>query len=187
MTATSLRWSPSAWLNSAHVEHWLRSLWPGWRRDDVRHDWDQEGNWYWIIPDYDRGRSRVLGIPGTLFERTTLGKLQEVLEGSDWRRRIEEEGLLVKRDESGEWSVSSWSPDVKEKWFEDPEGGFFVAIQDVGPLVTTGRAPARHPTSFVALHGRDWSALGPEGTRPVESYTLEELLPYLPEARALTK
>lgn len=183
MRTGSLRWSPSALLNSAHVEGWLWSLWPGWRMDDVRHHLDEEGNWCWVVPDYDRGRSRVLGIPGALLERTTLGKLQEVLEATDWRRRIDEEGLLVGRDESGEWSVSSWNPDVEETWFEDPEGGFFVAIQDVGPLVTTGRAPARLPTSFVALHGKNWSAMGPEGTRPIESYTLEKLLPYLPEGR----
>lgn len=183
MTNTSALWSPTAWLNSAHVEHWLRSLWPTWRSDDVRHDWDDQDRWYWMIADFDRGRSRVLGIGRELLERTTVTKLRQVLEAAHWMARIDREALLVDRTSDGEWSVEAWKPPLEEKWFEDPAGGFFVAFHNSGALVSSAPPPARLPRPFLALHGKTWSAMGPKDPRPAQTYSVAELLPYLPKSR----
>ena len=179
MGDSSLR-SPTAWLNSAHVERWLRSIWPSWRTDDVRHDWDPQDRWYWIIPDYDRGRSRVLGMPQSLLERLTLSKLREVLDETDWRQRLEQEYLLVQRSQDGDWSVTAWEPKVDEKWFPDPRGGYFVAFQ-VANAVSFTLPPDAPPKPYLALHSKTWSAMGPEKPRPVQDYNVADLLPFLPE------
>ena len=181
MSTTSSFWSPTAWLNSAHVEHWLRGIWPSWRMNDVRHDWDEAGRWFWVVPDFDQGRSRIIGIPRSLLERTTVTKLRQTLEDADWMVRIEREALLVDRIESGVWVVNAWEPVVEEKWFRDTTGEFFVAFRDSAPLVSAGAPPARIPRPFLALHGKTWSAMGPEEPRPVGVYSLEELVPFLPK------
>ena len=133
--------SSTIWLNSAHIEHWLAGLWPGWRIGDVRHAWDGEKRWYWVVPDYDKGRSRVVGMPVPLLETTTVSKLQEVLEDHDWLHRIEQEALLVGRGEDGEWTVEAWDPPVDEAWFPDPNGGYFVALKDAGHHVAADPLP----------------------------------------------
>lgn len=185
MTETSSFWSPTAWLNSAHVEHWLRGIWPSWRMADVRHAWDSTGRWYWIVPDYDHGRSRVLGIPRALLERTTLSKLREVLEAANWLDRIEQEPLLVEYS-AGEWSVSTWDPDIEETWFEDPGGGYFLALRDPNPYAGAAPPPVELPAPFLALHGKTWSARGPENPRSPTDYELPELLPFLPTQKNAT-
>jgi hypothetical protein len=151
--------------------------------DDVRHDWDEEDRWFWVIPDYDTGRSRVIGIPRSVLEQTTVTKLRGVLEEANWLARIDQDALLVSRSTSGTWSVETWSPSVGEKWFKDPSGGYFVAFRDSGALVSSAPPPARLPSPFLALHGKTWSAMGPKDPRPVDSYALHELLQFLPGNR----
>lgn len=174
--------APSAWLNAAHIGHWLHSLWPSWRGDDVRRGVDSEGRWFWIVPDYDRGRSRVLGIHRSLLEQTPLNKLRGVLEDAEWERRIDREALLVRRSASGDWLVESWTPEIDEKWFETPDGEHFVAFRKA-VMMMKAIPEADAPTPFIALHGATWSKRGPQNPRPVGTYTLEELLPFIPEGR----
>lgn len=173
--------SPAVWLNSGHVERWLRGLWPSWRSGDVRHSWDSAGRWFWLVPDFHRGRTRVLGIRKALLEQTTVSKLQSVLEADDWLERIDESGLLVDRTSDGAWSVTDWNPELPEKWFAHPQLGNFVAFVDEAALVSTAPPPARLPEPFLALHGWDWSAKGPEHPRDPTAYDLEELEGYLPK------
>ena len=172
--------SSTIWLNSAHIEQWLAGVWPGWRGSDVRHAWDGEKRWYWVVPDYDNGRSRVVGIPMRLLETTTVSKLQEVLEDHDWLHRIEQEALLVGRGEDGEWTVEAWDPPVDEAWFPDPNGGYFVAFKDAGHHVAVGPSPVALPTPFLALHGKKWSAMGPKDPKDALSYSADELTPFVP-------
>lgn len=183
MSKISPTWSPTLWLNSAHVERWLQQLWPGWRRDDIRSDCDEAGRWHWIVRDFERGRSRILGVPRTILEQTTVSLLRHVLEDADWLSRIDQEALLVERSASGEWSVSSWNPQPNEKWFPDQPRGYFVAFVDSGIRVSSG-PPASLPKPFLALHGRTWSAMGPQDPHSVSTYTLDELRPFLPNKLA---
>ena len=178
--------SSTVWLNSAHIEDWLGDLWPSWRMGDVRHGWDDQRRWYWVIPDFDRGRSRVLGIPRELLETTTVTKLREVLDRHDWLKRIDSEPLLVERDVEGEWTVRAWDPVVEEAWFPAPEGGYFVAFRTQTSGVHVGLQPARLPEAFLAIHGKAWSAMGPRDPREPGTYDLEELRPYLPKGLAAT-
>lgn len=171
--------TPTTWLNCAHVERWLRMLWPGWRMDDVRHEWDHEGRWYWIVPDFSKGRSRVLGVQAALLEQVTLSRLRDALEQAHWFERIESEHLLVVRDDAGRLRVTTWKPRLDEKWFIDPRGGYYVAFPTWSHYLTTA-LPTRSPQRFLALHGATWSAKGPERPRDVTTYTEEELRPYLP-------
>lgn len=171
--------SSTIWLNSAYIEYWLAGLWPGWRVSDVRHAWDGEKRWYWVVPDYDKGRSRVAGISMRLLETTTVSKLQEVLEDHDWLRRIEQEALLVGRGEDGEWTVEAWDPPVDEAWFADPNEAYFVAFKDAGHRVAVGPSPAPLPTPFLALHGKEWSAMGPKDPKDALSYSEAELTPFV--------
>jgi hypothetical protein len=179
MSKISAQWSPALWLNSAHVEHWLQQLWPTWRRDDIRSSCDEADRWYWTVRDYAAGRSRILGMPTSILERTTLSVLRHVLEDANWRSRIDQEALLIERSENGDWIVGSWAPQTNEQWFADPRGGHFVAFVDTGVRVSSG-PPARLPQPFLALHGRTWSAMGPQNPRAPQTYTLEELKPFLP-------
>jgi len=179
----SVHWSAALWLNSGHIERWLRGVWPSWRRDDIRAGTAADGTWYWVSPDFERGRSRVLGVEPQLLERTPVSVLRDALEYGRWRDLIEETPVRVSRDDQGMWSIAPWDIDVGEKWFLDPRGGYFVAYEDPGIVVSTG-SPARAPLPFVALHGASWSALGPPGNRPASSYELAELLTFLPEWRA---
>jgi hypothetical protein len=175
-------WSAALWLNAVHVEHWLRELWPSWRRDDIRSDVAADGTWYWVSPDFDRGRSRVLGVERQVLERTPVSVLRDALGQANWRVRIEQTPLRVTQEDRGTWSIDSWAPDIEEKWFEDPRGGFFVAHEDSKSIVSAG-GPAREARSFLALHGAGWSALGPADNRAATTYDLTELVPYLPGAR----
>lgn len=182
MSSISLTWSPTLWLNSAHVERWLQEVWPSWRPHDVRSDRDEADRWYWIIPDFDAGRSRILGLPRRLLERTTLSVLRQVLEDGNWRARIEREPLLVERTDDGKWSVKGWDPQPDEQWFPDPSGGHFVAFAEPG-IGISASGSARLPQPFLALHGRTWSKMGPQDPRSPRTYTLDELKPYLSPSR----
>jgi hypothetical protein len=175
--------APSAWLNAAHVEHWLQSVWPSWRGDDIRRGADSRGRWFWVVPDYERGRSRVLGIHRNLLEQTPLNKLRTVLENANWEERIDREALLVRRSASGEPVVEPWSPELDEKWFETPKGEHFVAFRKT-PAMMKGIPEFDAPKPHLALHGALWSRRGPQDPRPVDTYTLEELLPFTPEGRS---
>ena len=182
MTEDSDHWSAALWVNAGHVERWLRELWPSWRRDDIRSGTAADGTWYWASPDFARGRSRVLGVERQLLERTPVSVLREALEAAHWRDLIEQTPLRVSRDGRGTWSIVPWTPDLDEKWLPDPRGGYFVAHQDPGIVVSAG-GPAREARPFLALHGATWSQLGPRGDRPVSGYDATELIPYLPESR----
>ena len=172
--------TPTTWLNAAHVEQWLRSLWPSWRYDEIRDQWDSQGRWVWIVPDYIRGRSRILGIEGDLLEEVTVTRLRHILEEADWLRRIESEALLITRDEHGHFRVETWQPDVDEAWFSDPRAGNYLAYRTEGRGITMSLYPAALPEKFLALHGETWSAMGPRDPRSPKSYTSEELSKYVP-------
>ena len=129
--------TPTTWLNAAHVEQWLRSLWPSWRYDEIRDQWDSQGRWVWIVPDYIRGRSRILGIEGDLLEEVTVTRLRHILEEADWLRRIESEALLITRDEHGHFRVETWQPDVDEAWFSDPRAGNYLAYRRSSSIPTS--------------------------------------------------
>ena len=172
--------SSTIWLNSAHIERWLGGLWPGWRARDIRHGWDNESCWYWVAPDYDRGRSRVIGISMSLLETTTLSRFQEILESHDWTHRVGEVALLIGKSEEGEWTVEAWNPDIEEAWFSDPNGGYFVAFKDQSGGISVGPFLPDPPTPFLALHGKEWSAMGPKDPRDPRSYSVEELKPFIP-------
>ena len=107
---------------------------------------DLAGIWCWIVPDFERGRSRILGMPDSLLERITVTSLLQGLENTNWLTRIDEEPLIVERSEDGVWSVEAWKPDIEERWFPYPRGGFFVAFQAPSVAVAMG-GPARllHP------------------------------------------
>jgi hypothetical protein len=174
-------WSAALWVNAGHIERWLRELWPSWRRDDIRSDSTEDGTWYWVCPDFTVGRSRVLGIERQLLERTPVSVLREALEANRWLDLIKDTPIRVARDGNGTWLITRWEPVVAEKWFPDPRGGYFVACEDPGIVVSTGSA-AREARSFIALHGAGWSALGPSGNRPVSSYDATELIRFLPNS-----
>ena len=144
---------------------------------------DLAGIWCWIVPDFESGRSRILGMPDSLLERITVTSLRQGLENTNWLARIDEEPLIVERSEVGVWSVAAWKPDIEEKWFPDPRGGFFVAFQAPNVAVAMGgRARLSHP--YLALHGRTWSAMGPNSNQPARSYNQEELITCLPDNRS---
>lgn len=172
--------TPATWLNSAHMERWLRQVWPTWRWDDIRHDWNDQGRWYWILPDFERGRSRIIGVEAGLLEEVTVAQLRKALERANWLDRIDKEALLVHRDDQHNLVVSGWKgPEVDEVWFPDPRGGYFVAY----PATTggvSGGAPPRVPEEHLALHGKSWSALGPYHPRTANTYSLDELREFLP-------
>ncbi len=178
------KWSfftPTTWLNSAHVERWLRSIWPGWRMDDVRHEWDEGGRWYWIIPDFANRRSRVLGVEAVLLEKVTVSHLKDALERVHWLQRIQSEHLLIVQDEAGDLQVKKWEAALDEKWFVDPSGGNYVAFP-TGSHQVPSVAPGPLPERFLVLHVAKWSAMGPKEPRDVQSYSEDELRPYLPAA-----
>lgn len=175
--------SAAIWINSGYIERWLGTLWPGWRVEDVRHGWDEEKRWYWVVPDYDRGRSRIVGMPMKLLETTTASMLREVLERHRWRERVDREPLFVDRRDDGAWLVEAWAPKVSEAWFPSPDGGYFVAFWSQGHGVSVGPYPADNPVPFLALHGKAWSAMGPKEPKAPDQYTLAELYPYLDVAR----
>lgn len=177
--------SSTVWMNSAYVERWLSDLWPGWRLEDVRHDFTSDRIWYWVIPDYETGRSRILGIPMRLLERTTVSKLRTVLDQHGWMDRIEKEAILVTTQEDGSWGVSTWSPEVDESWHRDPNGGFFVAFPSETQHISSG-SPARLSERFLALHGRTWSAMGPRNPAAAASYSTDELIGFVPTVPAAT-
>jgi hypothetical protein len=172
--------TPATWLNSAHVESWLREVWGGWRWDDIRHDWDESGNWFWIAPDFERGRSRVVGVTVGLLEDVTVAQIKRALEDAHWLQRIDQEPLLIARDDQNHLEVGTWNPVLDEAWFDDPRGGYFVAYPSRSGSVTTGAPPARLPEHFLALHGKDWSALGPRNPKPAKTYVAGELQEFIP-------
>jgi hypothetical protein len=172
--------TPTTWLNAAHVEQWLRSIWPSWRYDEIREMWDELGRWFWIIPDYHRGRSRVLGIERELLEEVTVTRLKRILEEANWLQRIDSENLLVTRDTSGHFHVDAWQPDLDDAWFPDPQDGYYVACRSGGRSISAGQRPARLPEEFLALHGATWSAMGPRDPRRPQSYSAQELSKYVP-------
>jgi hypothetical protein len=172
--------TPTVWLNAAHVEHWLRSIWSSWRYDEIREQWDDHGRWFWIIPDYQRGRSRILGIEAEFLEEVTVTRLKRILEEANWLQRIESEDLIVTRDESGRFCVETWRPEVDEAWFTDPHAGNYVAYRSEGRGITNSLYPAALPEKFLVLHGEKWSAMGPRDPRAPKDYTAEELGKYVP-------
>lgn len=172
--------TPTIWLNAAHVEQWLRTLWPSWRYDEIREEWDRDGRWFWIIPDYQRGRSRILGIESELLEEVTATRLRHILEEANWLQWIESEALLVTRDESGRFRVETWQPEVDEAWFNDPRAGNYIAYRTEGRGITSSLYPAALPAKFLALHGETWSSMGPRDPRNPNSYSAEELSKYVP-------
>ncbi len=178
---SDLGWSPAALLNSAHIERWLRSIWPSWRVSDVRWEWDPDGRWLWIVPDYATGRSRVLGIARRDLERMTLSRLRDLLEKAEWMERIKREALFIDCHDDGSCEVTSFEPEIDEAWFEDPAGGYFVALRGAPAHVSASKMP---PTGveFLALQGKRWSCVGPKGTKDPKSYSQRELLKYLPHS-----
>ena len=161
---------------SVPVEHWLGSVWPSWRPGHVRRYRDGDrGVWYWVVPDFERGRSRVVGIQEDLLVERSLEEIRRVLESGRWQDRIDDEPLLLVRGEGEEMGVGTWEPDLEKEWFRDPRGGWFVAYgKSAGP----SRSPAQHMT----LLGETWSARGPEDPAPPSRYSRRQLLPFLPTA-----
>ena len=177
---TALALSPTLWVNASRVKDWLRTeYWPRWRADDVWHDFDRDNHWYWVVPDYERGRSRVLGIDGELLEEVTLHQIEKLLRSIDWKGRLEEAPLLIRRNPEGELQLGTWAIQLPEAWFEDPRGGYFRAFVTQRPSMMSGAPPA--PTDpFLALHGATWSSAGPRNPADPSTYSRESLERYIP-------
>jgi hypothetical protein len=176
---TSSYWSLAAWHNATLIRSWLREIWPTWRDEGVRLHLAADDNWYWVVPDFERGRSRIVGMPEGVLEQTTLGKFQQVLENSDGLKRMDEASLFVDRNSDEGWVVRECAPEVGERWYRLPGGEFFVAIPTESGGVAVGRPPPL-PVRYLALHGETWSAMGPRNPCSLETYDLEDLIPYVP-------
>lgn len=173
------------WKNSSRMKRWFeREFDEHWKEGcpETRDDWDGEGRWFWIVPDHVKGRSRIVGVDrGLLEQEGAPARVQQTLQMIDWLKRIDIESILVTQDERGTPCVVSWNPDVEEQWFPDPKGGYFVAYETTAHAVSVAGPPAFTPEPFLALDGATWSATGPVNPRSPKSYSIEELLPYLPE------
>ena len=165
----------TAWRNAVYVQRWIESLWTELHPRQIREDLSDSGIWFWIVPNFDRGVSRVLGVAAaTLAAPDAPAAIREALERKDLKSRLETEPLLVTTEASG-LRVTPWNPDLNEQWFTDRMGARFVAY------------PASAPFSadpFLALDGKSWSAVGPKRPRLANTYSAEELLPYLPQRPA---
>jgi hypothetical protein len=168
------------WPTSSQIGRWLDSSfdppWPG----DIRTERDQDERSIWVIPDYEKGRSRSLAVEREVLRDVPYGEIIQVLEASDWARRLNREDLLVRRTARGELEVVSWEAPRFDKWFWSPEHGqWFVAFQTASRAISTG-APPPPIQDFVAIHGQNYSAIGADGLRDISNLRLEEIKDSLP-------
>ncbi len=162
---------------SVAIERWLdEQVWEGGCGHELRHHWDAAERWFWLIPDFESGRTGVVGVEARVLQAAAPNEIVDALEGAHWRRRLKKADLLVARQSYSTLSVVEWNPEVADAWFEDPLGGYFYAYEQDSRNMWTPEPP------FLALEARGWSAMGPRSPRAPKTYTAEELAPYLPEA-----
>lgn len=163
-------------LKCMQLKDWLWNLWPHYRYWSIDFS-STNGIWYWTIPDYERGRTRVLGIEQSLLISREIGELRQILDNHGFRERVDVEGLLLSQGDKGEIKLQRWDPQLEEAWFEDPRGGYFIA------RVTSSKYSTEPPT-YLSLDAETWSAMGPENPdQDPSSYSLDELLEYVPVER----
>lgn len=163
----------AAWINAARVEDWLLNLWPDLRPRDITYEMLPDGTWYWSIADYAAGRSRLIAVAPGLLGQLTSRRVAEILDKAQWRKKIEENGLLISKGPQG-FEVATWPYQPNESWVPDPRGGHFVARVVTRGGVSVG-SPPPPPRTFLLLQGDTWSAAGAEGPRSASSYGEEEL------------
>jgi len=163
----------ASWINAARVEDWLLRVWFDLHPNDVTQEVLPDGTWYWSIPDYAAGRSRLIAVAPGLLRQLTSTRIAEILGGVGWLERIEEDNLLIRKGPEG-YEVTTWLHRPDEIWVPDPRGGYFVARVVTRGGVSMG-APPPPARTFLLLQGDTWSAAGPEGPRPASTYSAEEL------------
>lgn len=135
------RWSET-FRASVPIDRWLEhEFWDETWPHDVRREWDREERWFWIIPDFEKGRSRIVGVEGHLLREDSPQLIQNALERANWKARLEEEHLLVVRGAGGTIGVVTWEPEIDEVWFEDPRGGFYNAYKQTSRSMWSSGPP----------------------------------------------
>lgn len=57
----SMRTWSETFIDFVKMDRWLSHLfWEETSLHEIRRDWDEERRWYWMIPDFDQGRTRSL-------------------------------------------------------------------------------------------------------------------------------
>lgn len=169
------------WPTSCELTRWLDEVFePPWPQD-VRRDHSDSGHTVWSVPDYERGRSRSLTVERDVLRDFKSPSIVRALGEAGWQRRIESEDLLVRKAHDSGLEVVGWAAPHFEKWFWSPDHAeWFVAFQSTSGGVSTGGPPP--PIQyFVAIHGKSYAAVGPEGSPDIARLELDAIVRHLPQ------
>ncbi|GIW53110.1 MAG: hypothetical protein KatS3mg082_2940 [Nitrospiraceae bacterium] len=175
-------WS-QIWPTCCALGRWLYDVFrPPWPHD-IRRARDDQRRMIWAVPDYDRGRSRTLGVERDVLRDCQPDVIIGMLEGAGWRGRIEDEDLLVRKTSGGALEVVAWNAPRLTKWFWSPEHQeWFVAFQSHAGGISWG-GPPPPIRYFVAINGKRRATVGPEGKHEIESLEFDRIKNYLPIVR----
>lgn len=168
------------WMTLTLLGRWVEQHWLEWGEyEDVREfASNQPGGRGWAIPDYERGRSRLILITDDAVASANAEQIQKALEGADWLKRIEDSGLVVAPG-ADDLTVGPWEGYAEEQWFEDPKVGHFVVYRKSVGGVGVGYIPDP-PRDIVVLDAGHWVGVGPSDVRDPATYTIADLRPFLP-------
>jgi hypothetical protein len=170
------------WPTSCEISRWLdRVFHPPWPHD-IRRERDDDHHAIWSVPDYERGRSRSVAAEREVLRDCDSRAIIQALEDAEWRRRIEEEDLLVRKASDNRLEVCAWEAPQFEKWFWSPEDKeWFVTFQSESGGLSWG-GPPPPIRRFVAIHGKSYAAVGPDGAHDIGSLEFDVIRGHLPKA-----
>lgn len=169
------------WPTSCEIKRWLYEVFrPPWPHD-IRRERDDDRHTIWLTPDYEHGRSRSLAVEREVLRDSDFTTISNTLEDAGWRERIEKDDLLVRKPRDNALEVVAWDAPHFDKWFWSPDHEeWFVAFQSESGGVSSGGPPPpiQH---FVAIHGKSYAAVGPDGIHDIASLKFDAIKGYLPK------
>jgi hypothetical protein len=173
-------WKQS-WPTSCEITRWLDAVFnPPWPHD-IRRELDDDRRTIWSVPDYEHGRSGSLAVERNVLRDFDSSAIIRELADVNCPCWIEMEDLLVRKARDGTLEVVDWDAPRFEKWFWSPDHEeWFVAFQSESGGVSSGGQPPpiRY---FVAIHGKDYAAVGPEGIHDLASLEFDAIKRHLPK------
>lgn len=171
------------WASRYHVarriERWLEDSLINERWHEVRDRWG-DGHWMWMIPDFDNGRTMVLGVSDEILDSREPFDIVSFLHSNGVVAMLQAGERLLVIDQGGTLELRDWQPTTDDHWIWNETRGEHVHLY---PLqynpVTLGSVPRLPMPPFLAMDSAGRRGKGPWNPRSASTYTYAELAEFL--------